>query len=338
MSVNNKQANESSSVANQPTAGYILSQRREKLGLDVEKCASSLKISPQKLEALEADDYSAFTSDLFVRGYLRNYAKLVELPIDDVLASYQQTQDTSAVPAAEAAAMQLTDKKSLWWLPYLIGISIIALWVFLYQVMALDSGKPTPSDVLVDEKTVPVLQSEASEALANKPAVNSLEAEAQVPAAEVETGELKETSSLTEGETLPSSEVLPSTEPQSAVSEAAGSSTPPIVVNNVTASELIKSIAPKSEPEPESAPVPAQSAPLEDTLLFAFAEDCWIQVTDSSGRVVMSGLQRGKTKLKLVGKAPFKVVLGNARGTTLALNDAPVALANQRTLRLVVGG
>ena len=58
------------------TAGKALSERREKLGLTIEECSEALKISISKMKALEADNDAPFPSDIFLRGYLKNYANL----------------------------------------------------------------------------------------------------------------------------------------------------------------------------------------------------------------------------------------------------------------------
>ena len=53
------------------TVGEMLAQQRQKLGLSTEECAQSLKISEGKLAELETDDYSNYTSEIFVRGHLK---------------------------------------------------------------------------------------------------------------------------------------------------------------------------------------------------------------------------------------------------------------------------
>ncbi len=313
MSGKNNNDNHQQTQVDQPTAGYVLSQQRQKLELTPEKCAQSLKISVQKLKALEAGDYSVFTSDLFVRGYLKNYAKLVSLPENEVLESYEA--HLPELQPEEVVTLSPDAPKKRWWLPYAIGALIILLWVTLYPIMSSSKDSASVDDVLsIDEVVVaePMTQSEPELPLAL---------------------EVENVSAVNDSSTPDTEEgVSGIVEPALSQSSAESQEDVPIVVSNVTAAELIKSL----KPEPEAPPI--EVVPVDDTLFFSFSEDCWIQVTDNGGQVVVSGLQRGGTQLNLVGKAPFNVVLGNARGTTLALNDSPVALANQRILRLTVGG
>ena len=47
------------------------------MGFDLAKIASELHLTSAVVAALEADDYSEIQARVFVRGYLRNYARIV---------------------------------------------------------------------------------------------------------------------------------------------------------------------------------------------------------------------------------------------------------------------
>jgi len=51
-------------------------------------------VPAQVLEALESDDWARLEAPVYVRGYLRKYARLLGLPEDDVVSEYE----SSAVP------------------------------------------------------------------------------------------------------------------------------------------------------------------------------------------------------------------------------------------------
>ena len=42
------------------------------------------------VEALEADDFSDIGARVFVRGYLRNYARIVEMPVESILRQFDE--------------------------------------------------------------------------------------------------------------------------------------------------------------------------------------------------------------------------------------------------------
>lgn len=75
-------------------------------------------------------------------------------------------------------------------------------------------------------------------------------------------------------------------------------------------------VEPAQSMAPDSA-LPANSAaPERVQLVLAFAEDSWVNVTDAERRLLY-GLQRAGTRQELTGLPPFRLMLGNARGTTV---------------------
>jgi cytoskeleton protein RodZ len=80
--------------------GERLRAARTAAGLTLQGVADDLHLGVELLEALERDDYSRLPSRVFVRGYLRNYARLVDLPADAILAAFdgQAGGDQAAAP------------------------------------------------------------------------------------------------------------------------------------------------------------------------------------------------------------------------------------------------
>ncbi|PTQ90831.1 helix-turn-helix domain-containing protein [Agitococcus lubricus] len=80
--------NQSAYLAFRP--GARLKQAREQQGLTVADVCQTLKILPRIIEQLEADDYAALPEAVFIRGYLRQYAQLLSLPVEDMLARFDE--------------------------------------------------------------------------------------------------------------------------------------------------------------------------------------------------------------------------------------------------------
>jgi cytoskeleton protein RodZ len=70
--------------------GARLAAARQACELDVRVVANELKIDVAIVEALENDDKAALPAAIFVKGYLRNYARLVGLPEDEMLRDYAE--------------------------------------------------------------------------------------------------------------------------------------------------------------------------------------------------------------------------------------------------------
>ena len=75
-----------------PSAGRMLVEARERLGLSVADVARQLRLSQRQIEALEADDYAKLPAKTFLRGFIRNYAKLLQIDPEPLLAGCQDVQ------------------------------------------------------------------------------------------------------------------------------------------------------------------------------------------------------------------------------------------------------
>ena len=68
-----------------PGPGERLRAARLSMGFDLAKIASELHLTTPVVEALEADQYADIGARVFVRGYLRNYARIVDMPVESIL-------------------------------------------------------------------------------------------------------------------------------------------------------------------------------------------------------------------------------------------------------------
>lgn len=84
-------------------------------------------------------------------------------------------------------------------------------------------------------------------------------------------------------------------------------------------------------PQDQMAPDASQSAPpsvpATDTgLRLQFDQSSWVQIRDSSGRVLHSGLNPAGSSVEVNGKAPFYLVVGNAYQVRVNYKGKPVDL------------
>jgi cytoskeletal protein RodZ len=68
--------------------GRYLRTTREALGMSVEEIARATRIPFASIERIEGDHFDDLPGEVFVRGFLKAYARAVSLPVDDVLARY----------------------------------------------------------------------------------------------------------------------------------------------------------------------------------------------------------------------------------------------------------
>ncbi len=67
--------------------GKRLAAAREAKGLSVDDVAHSTRMRPDKILALEADDYSSFPSASYARSFLQTYGRLLSMEIGDQLGT-----------------------------------------------------------------------------------------------------------------------------------------------------------------------------------------------------------------------------------------------------------
>ncbi len=77
--------------------GGVLSAERRRRGFSVADIASQLFLTEAQITALEADDYDQFPAAIFVTGYIRNYARLLDLPADPLVELFN-AQNRQSVP------------------------------------------------------------------------------------------------------------------------------------------------------------------------------------------------------------------------------------------------
>lgn len=79
--------------------GTWLRTQREARGVSLRAVAESSKISTRYLEALEGDRFDALPAAVFVRGFLREYARVVGLDADEVVNFYLLVVPAKSPPA-----------------------------------------------------------------------------------------------------------------------------------------------------------------------------------------------------------------------------------------------
>lgn len=75
-----------------------------------------------------------------------------------------------------------------------------------------------------------------------------------------------------------------------------------------------------------SEPVQSVNTAVIDTISFSFSEECWLEVSDAHGDVLIADLRSAGSDFELQGKAPFDVKLGNSPAVSIKLNGNNIAV------------
>lgn len=178
-----------------PSAGKVLAEARERLGLSVAEVARQLRLAPRQIEALEADDHASLPGKTFLRGFLRNYARLVHLDPEPLLALCQPEPPQAQSIAVPTSRIEFGGKRRL--MPFgdhsgkpgtkyaaIIGVAVLVLSWGMYEFL---QGQPSPQDVpakSAGETTMVLTLPQAEAPVQAAPVTNQAEpAPAPAPAA-----------------------------------------------------------------------------------------------------------------------------------------------------------
>lgn len=127
--------------------GALLRAAREAQGRSAQDVARSLCLSLRQIEALEADDFGALPGDTFVRGFIRNYAKLLGIDARPVLAAYEaikpQPVPESAPPRADIELSPRRLRRGIFVLGG-VATALVVLPLALYWVLSGGGEAPAP--------------------------------------------------------------------------------------------------------------------------------------------------------------------------------------------------
>ncbi|HXW50934.1 MAG TPA: RodZ domain-containing protein [Candidatus Acidoferrales bacterium] len=116
--------------------GEQLRTARTKLGLTAAAVANTLRIRTSFVEAMEREDWSVLGAPVYVRGFLRNYAKLLGLNAEDLVELLPEDQRVVVQPpeppttAIATSGYSMRDVRAQRWYPWLLGsLTVIAAFL-----------------------------------------------------------------------------------------------------------------------------------------------------------------------------------------------------------------
>jgi cytoskeleton protein RodZ len=288
--------------------GEVLLAARIAKQLTQQDVSNSLRFSLKQIDALETNTFIALPDAMITRGFIRNYARLLELDAEPLLAVYRAhvpaEQPNPLVVQSSMQQVKLT-KDSKPWLSYILGSILVLLfllaWFFYMDYM------PKLTDISIEKA---------------------------VPASEVTTPTLESAPLSLPEIALPAAERLAGGV-DGAVNELDASNA------NVTVADVATNTAqanvnfpPETKKEPELAGVQRNQLPpntMADltvkTVNMSFSEETWVSVTDKSGQVVFEKTLPAGSAESVEGMPPFNLVIGNAKATKLVFLGQSVDLA-----------
>jgi len=269
------------------TPGATLVAAREAAQLSVAEVARHLRLSVAQVEALEAGDFERLPGPVFVRGFIRNYARLVKLDPDAFLR--QVETELSGLPHSPEAPPSKDipfppQRPSRWPVVGLIGVVVLAVLAF-YEFYWTEqrAGLEAPG--------------------------------AAVPAKHAEPAAAKPERQAAESTPTP---VAPVTETALSLPPAETDKPPaPVVATTPAAAPAPATVQPGAATPPAA----------EGEVHLQFSEKSWVEIQDRDGKIVFSHLNPQGSEKRISARAPLSIVIGNAHAVRLTYNGRPVDLA-----------
>ncbi|WP_069470926.1 RodZ domain-containing protein [Candidatus Marithrix sp. Canyon 246] len=116
--------------------GAILRKAREDNNLSVGHVADRLCLDIRVIEGLENDNYDKLPSTIFIRGYLRSYAKLLEIPEKSIADGFdhinKSQQLKTIIPTPKIKHQKQATSLDLW--PKLVSILLVITVIVLMVI------------------------------------------------------------------------------------------------------------------------------------------------------------------------------------------------------------
>ena len=124
--------------------GALLKTKRTEKNIAIGEVAERLKFSAKQIESLESGDYKGLPEPIFIKGFIKTYARFLGLDIDQITVLLneafpsQVTAIASTSPAAESQnGLNFQDQKKSKsfpkWLPLLVVAAAVVGAVYLWQ-------------------------------------------------------------------------------------------------------------------------------------------------------------------------------------------------------------
>jgi cytoskeleton protein RodZ len=271
-------------IENSNKVGALLTRAREKLSLSQKDIASRLNLKEEIIVALDASDFDKLPAPTYVRGYIRSYARAININADSLINLYEGIAEAppESLPDVKPVVQASSRDKPVKAMTYLVTLTLVILIIAWWQgqhIVSTDffaintktsSGGKHPGgftytyDVINHPDTVEV---SAIDTLDDSGLKN------------MKIVDLAKTSESEPDDILSVEDSL-----------------------NMNAQTNLNALA------------------NSDTLKMELTAESWIEVYDILGEKLYRGLAKPGEKISIIGTAPLSVKLGNARAVSVNFN------------------
>lgn len=350
-------SNKSSNSVSKPVVsavqpGVMLQRAREARGLSVADVASRLRMGNRQVLALEAGQFEELPEGTFLRGFARNFSKVVGADTDAVLAALEAVNPDAAAPSTGIAPpaqnikfsqhrpepSRFSPKIGLLAL-IAVALSGAAWYWFEYVRNAPITGGSVSATLETNANTNTNATSNAIPSAsrnANESTPNGLPT-AAATATDAPLSTTNAAQTLTPPAPASGAPVAATSLPSAVVAPSNPAANFPIQVDRLleksnpnqkvpTASALAAPVAAVTVPSAQATATSITPKPGNSTLSFVFTDTSWVEVADARGNLIVNRTFKKGESHQVEGRTPFSIVVGNASNATMQYNGTPFDL------------
>lgn len=300
--------------------GEFFEQSRESQGLTLEQVAALTRIQQRFIEALEKEDFAGLPERVFVKGFVRTYARALGLNEEEAVQRFEESSRSFYGQKEETKRRDLerlqADRKGKLNRNVVLILTGVALMGLVWFIFPYEQSAPPPTDKVESVPKQSVSQNQTPPDVSNSESVS--------------TGQVQSSTSEDTIATQPASQVpanpMPGLSEQTAPSSSSAAMKKP--ADNL---EPLGLEIPNDEGETSSSsprpPLRETATPVvvgegELTLELQATEMTWVVVRPDEGPPNEALLQPGET-VAWKAEKQFTLTLGNAGGVNVRLNGQP---------------
>jgi cytoskeleton protein RodZ len=275
-----------------PSVGAQLRAAREAAGIQLQEAASTLKLGLRQVDALENGDWQVLPGHTFIRGFVRNYARMLRIDPAPLMAQLDTVlekpvtnlgkDDASAAPMPQSGgSMSGRDRHVL-----IVGAALVLLAGLIYFLL--------PNDLSALRESAQQWMDKISRKEAPPPVV----------------------------EAAPEPVFPPGSTPQQVMNPQAETPKPTPAVQEQAAPATAPAPLSPAAVAPEEKSVVASAAQLR----FFFDKESWLEVRDRDNKVLFGQRVAAGTEQTLAGEGPMTIKIGYAPGVRVFWHGQPVDL------------
>ncbi len=122
-------------INNSTELGDLLTRAREKLSLSQKEIGTRLNLNERIIAALDASDFDKLPAPTYVRGYIRSYARAVNLNADNLIGIYEGIAEAppEILPDVKPVIQASSRDKPVKAMTYLVTFTLVFLLIAWWQ-------------------------------------------------------------------------------------------------------------------------------------------------------------------------------------------------------------